>query len=470
MSIDFEKILAHSPNPYVILDASLTIVWANKAYLEVTGRDWSDIEGKGMFEAFPSEGESHRQLKSSFDRVLATGEIDEIAHIPYEIPNSDGGFDTHVWSATHTPFKNEEGEVAYILQHTVQITGIEETGSERDAAGVVRRAEAVEQRFQGASKELERFRALLEQAPGFVAVMGGRNHRFIMANAAYRDLVGQRDLTGKTVAEALPEVVEQGFVDLLDKVRETDRPYFGKKEKVQLKTGESGELETRFLEFIYQPIHGADGFKGILVQGHDVTEEVAFEEHQRILINELNHRVKNTLAVVQGLAQQSFRTEDGSHGMDVFSDRIGALASAHNLLTERSWQSADLRSIIEGSLEATAGTDTRRYSLEGPAITLEPQTAVALAMVIHELSTNALKYGAFSNESGTVDIGWTIEKSGERAHLAIDWNESGGPAVSAPENGGFGTRLIKRGLGNSESSTTIDYRKSGLHCRIEGTI
>ena len=470
MSIDFEKVLAHSPNPYVVLDPSLTIIWANNAYLAVTGREWSEIEGKEMFQAFPSEGESYRQLKSSFDRVLATGETDEIAHIPYEIPNSNGGFDTHVWSATHTPFTDKDGRVEYILQHTVQITGMEHTGSERDAAGVVRRAEAVEQRFQGATKELERFRTMLEQAPGFVAVLGGRNHRFIMANASYRELVGKRDLTGKTVAEALPEVVEQGFIDLLDEVLATDRPYFGKKEKVLLKTGDSEELQPRFLEFIYQPIHGADGFEGVLVQGHDVTEEVAFEEHQRILINELNHRVKNTLAVVQGLAQQSFRNGKGSQGMDVFSDRIAALASAHNLLTERSWESADLKSIIEGSLEATAGIETDRYALDGPGVTLEPQAAVALAMVVHELSTNALKYGAFSNDTGTVDIDWSVERLGEKMRLAIDWKERGGPDVTIPENSGFGMRLIKRGLGNSDSQTTIEYDQSGLHCRIAGDI
>ncbi|MBX7460425.1 PAS domain-containing protein [Qipengyuania huizhouensis] len=470
MNIDFQKVLAHSPNPYVILDPSLNILWANNAYLRVTGRNLGEIEGRGMFEAFPSEGESYRQLKSSFERVLTTGEPDEIAHIPYQIPNAEGGFDTHVWSATHTPFLDGEGNVEYVLQHTVKITGMDQSGSERDAAGVARRAEAVEQRYQGATKQLERFRALLEQAPGFVAVVSGRSHRFIMANAAYRQLVGQRDLVGKTVAEALPEVIDQGFVTLLDKVHENDRPYFGKRERVLLKTGDNDELEARFLEFIYQPIHGAEGFRGILVQGHDVTEEVAFEEHQRVLINELNHRVKNTLAVVQSLAHQSFRDNGGSHGLKVFTDRIAALASAHNLLTERSWESADLRTIVEGSLEAAAGFDSARYSLDGPSVVLAPQAAVALSMIVHELSTNALKYGALSNDEGFVDITWNTENTGKEKSLIIDWQEHGGPVVDEPSRSGFGTRLIKRGLGSPQSRTSIDYRDTGLHCRIEGRI
>ncbi len=470
MKLDFERVLAHSPNPYVILDKSLIIRWANEAYLKATESRWSEIEGRGVFDAFPSQGESYDQLKSSFDRVLKKGEQDEIARIPYAIPNEVGGFDTHVWSATHTPFLDDDGNVEYILQHTVRITAIEQSGSGRDTAGIVRRAEAVQQRYLGVSKELERFRAMLEQAPGFVAVLSGKNHRFVMANAAYRQLIGEREVVGKTVAEALPEIVDQGFIELLDTVLSNDKPYFGQKERVLLRTGDGEELETRFLEFIYQPIHGAKGFEGILVQGHDVTEEVAFEEHQRVLINELNHRVKNTLAVVQGLAKQSFRPEPDSNAIDVFSDRLAALASAHNLLTERSWESADLELIVKGSLEATAGMNVSRYSLEGPRVVLAPQTAVTLAMVVHELCTNALKYGALSNEVGFMKISWNTHKKDGDTVLVFEWTETGGPSVTEPAEFGFGTRLIKRGLGGPDGHTSLEYRTSGLYCRIEGTI
>ena len=470
MNFDFESVLAHSPNPYVILDASLVIRWANDAYLKATERRWNEIEGRGVFDAFPSVGKSYDQLKSSFDRVLKTGEPDEIARIPYAIQNEEGGFDTHVWSTTHTPFLDSDGNVEYILQHTVQITAIEQSGTGRDTAGVVRRAEAVEQRYFGVNKELEHFRAMLEQAPGFVAVLGGKNHRFIMANAAYRQLIGERDVVGKTVAEALPEIVDQGFLQLLDNVLDKDEPYFGKRERVSLKTGSGEELETRYLEFIYQPIHGTEGFEGVLVQGHDVTEEVAFEEHQRILINELNHRVKNTLAVVQGLAKQSFRSELESSAIDTFSDRLAALASAHNLLTARNWETADLEFIVQGSLEATAGTDDSRYSLAGPKVVLNPQIAVTLSMVVHELCTNAIKYGALSGREGIVEISWETRSEGDDIVLTFEWNEKGGPTVTNPGKSGFGTRLIKRGLGSPDSNTILDYRASGLHCRIEGKI
>ena len=119
MTPDFERLLDASPNPYVLLDRDLSIVWANKEYLKVTMRDLEEISGKNLFEAFPSEGESYRQLRASLDRVRETGEIDEIAHIRYDIPDQHGSFDTHFWSATHTPIVDENGKVDLILQHTV---------------------------------------------------------------------------------------------------------------------------------------------------------------------------------------------------------------------------------------------------------------------------------------------------------------------------------------------------------------
>ena len=180
--------------------------------------------------------------------------------------------------------------------------------------------------------------------------------------------------------------------------------------------------------------------------------------------------MKNTLAVVQGLAQQSFKSEGDIPSLAVFTERLATLASAHNLLTDRRWESADFRTIVEGSLQATAGTSETRYNLRGPAITLAPQPAVALAMVIHELSTNALKYGAFSTEEGAVDITWTLREEGEERRLEVDWTERGGPPVAEPEKTGFGSRLIRRGLGTLGSRTAIEYLPDGLHCRLEGLV
>ena len=195
----------------------------------------------GFFE--DSEGESYRQFLASFDRVRETGEPDEIAHIRYDIPDQKGSFDTHYWSATHTPIKDADGNVELILQHTVDITEVEELRRMREAMGVLKRAQAVEERYADASKELMQLRALLEQAPGFVAVLGTSEHRFVMANVAYRKLVGGRDLIGKMVGEALPELIAQGFIDTLDRVYATGEPYFGAREEVMMQTSQDEDLE-----------------------------------------------------------------------------------------------------------------------------------------------------------------------------------------------------------------------------------
>ncbi|WP_394270657.1 sensor histidine kinase [Qipengyuania sp.] len=466
MMIDFNSALQLSPNPYMVLDTDLNIVWANQAYLRVTDRELDEIRDRPLFEAFPSEGESFHQLKRSFEKVLATGKSDEIAYIPYAIPTAEGGVELHVWSATHIPLYDGDGVLSHILQHTVRVTDLDNVS----AAGVLRRAQAVQRQYLGASRELERLHNLVEQAPGFVAVLMGAKHRFIMANAAYRRLIGERPLIGRTVATAIPEVADQGFIDVLDAVHQTGQPYLGRREEVRLKSEGEDELVLRHLEFIFQPIHGRDGIDGILIQGHDITDQIQAEERQQILINELNHRVKNSLAVVQGLALQSFRDDRANPSLQVFSERLSALAGAHNLLTEKRWESADLKDIVTASLVATAGTERSRYSLDGPQIELRSQPALALSMIIHELSTNAVKYGAFSTEEGSVAITWSVARDDKGRHLTLDWEESGGPPVIQPDRRGFGSRLIARGLGTPGSLAEMTYHPAGLHCRIRGTI
>jgi PAS domain S-box-containing protein len=463
-----------SPNPYVVLDRDLVIVWMNDCYLQVTGRTRAEIVGRPMFEAFPSAtgSESYRQLRSSFDRVLESGETDEIAHIRYDIEQADGTMEERYWSATHTPFKDDAGRVTQILQHTVDISELHELRGMREQMRVYERAERVETRNRDLSEEARRLRNLLENTPGFTAVLLGAEMRFAMANAAYRRLTGNRPLVGLTVEQALPEVVDQGFVAILDEVFRTGQPYFGRQEPIFLRMQADAEPEQVYLEFVYQPIMDGDRqVTGVFVQGHDVTEEVEASQRQTLLIHELNHRVKNTLAIVQGLAQQSFGLDEGNRaGRDAFAARLGALSAAHNLLTSCNWESAEVRSLIQGSLAAALGDVAERCELQGPDLVLRPQQAVALAMIVHELATNALKYGALSVSDGRVRVEWIAEREKGLATITVDWKESDGPPVVAPERRGFGSRLIKSGLGGRESAVSIDYETSGLHCRIKGEI
>ncbi|ALG61940.1 MULTISPECIES: sensor histidine kinase [Citromicrobium] len=469
MNIDFLELAEASPNPYVLMDRDLRLVWMNLAYCAVTMRAREDIIDRKMFDAFPADpdSESYRQLRESLDHVLETGEPDEIALIRYDIARPDGGMDTRYWSATHTPLHSPTGETCYILQHTVDVTEMHKL---RDEVNVLRRADAVQERNRSLERESQRLLEFFQQAPGFVAVLGGPTHVFQMANAAYLRLVGRDDIVGRTVAEALPEVAAQGFIETLDEVYRTGKAYIGRREPVLLDGDHEPAHARRVLNFIFQPISDGDGTNtGIIVQGADVTEEVEYEERQELLIQELNHRVKNTLAVVQSIAQQTFRAvPDSAPAMATFKARLHALAAAHGLLTESSWSPASVREIVELTVGATFGPLDDRVPLDGPDFLLNPEVALALTMIVHELTTNAIKYGALSDDAGRVHIDWSVNAREDCDVLSLTWRERGGPPVAAPSSEGFGTRLIRTGI-TSKRGTAVDLRfePEGVVCALE---
>lgn len=470
MSIDFEALFALSPNPYIVVDRNLDIAWLNDAYSRATMRSREELTGLGIFEAFPSEpgSESHEMLRTSFERVLETACADELAFVRYDIPRADGGMERRYWSATHTPLFGSDGQVAHILQHTVDVTELHGLRQLRDEKHVVERARAVQARNRDLAAESQRLKTMYDQAPGFIAIVDGPDHVFTIANNAYRQLTAGRPIIGKTVAEGLPEVVEQGFVDLLDEVYRTGIPYIGRGSRVSLESERTGRFEDRYLDFIYQPILDERGsVVQIFVQGQDVTEQFEAVERQQLLIDELNHRVKNTLAIVQSLATQSFRDPKSfADARLVFEGRLQALAVAHDLLTERSWQPAELSVTVRGTVAAAVGSAIDRVRIDGPSVLLVPHASVSMALAMHELATNAVKYGALSSVSGEIAINWRIldEENGRR--LVIDWLESGGPMVSPPVRRGFGTRLIERSFAADKGQSSMEFDPKGLRCRF----
>jgi len=207
---------------------------------------------------------------------------------------------------------------------------------------------------------------------------------------------------------------------------------------------------------------GAVRFPGVLV---DIEERRKAEEHRRLLVNELNHRVKNTLSVVQGLARQTFRnTGDVRVAVATFEDRLTALSRAHNLLTDENWASASLRDIIGDQLGVDRWGD--RIALDGPEVALSPQVAVSLALALHELGTNAAKYGALSNDNGRVLVRWRTDPG--RATVILRWAESGGPPVTSPARPGFGSRMIERALAaEAGGRVALQFQPDGVVCDIE---
>nr|WP_298719684.1 PAS domain S-box protein [uncultured Steroidobacter sp.] len=218
------------------------------------------------------------------------------------------------------------------------------------------------------------------------------------------------------------------------------------------------------------PLHDADGkLIGAINMLVDISDRKHAENRQKVLIDELNHRVKNTLATVQSLAMQTARHAGSLPGfVDKFQARLMALARAHDLLTESRWEHAPLQALASQLLAPMADAAPGRVSIGGPPIALTPRAAVALTMAINELATNAAKYGSLSSDEGTLLLQWSLRDSPEgRAMLAIEWREHGGPAVLAPTRRGFGRRLMQRCIETDlRGSLDLNFDAEGLRCQM----
>jgi PAS domain S-box-containing protein len=391
---DFGQIFGKAPNPYVIIDDQFVIVEMNEAYLDVTMRRREDIVGRNMFDAFPSEAgsESEQMLRRSLEHSIQTGEVDMLPLIPYPIALPDGTVADRYWSATHTPFRSMDGRV-YVLQHTVdvtELTQLRKAARKRDfrvESDILERAGKVAGQNLALLQEREYLRSLFAQAPGFMAVLRGRDHVFELANEAYLDIIGRSDIIGKSVAEALPEVVEQGFVAALDDVFASGAPLVAEGARIVFNRGPGGAEESRFLDFVYQPIQDADGrTTGIFVQGHDVTAQKVAQSRLEELAADLEGRVEERtqeLLEMQGVLRQSQKMEAvgnlaGGIAHD-FNNLLQVMQGSLQLL-ERQIQDERGKNYLNNALSATKrGTQLasqllafgRRQPLEPKAINLK---------------------------------------------------------------------------------------------------
>lgn len=205
---------------------------------------------------------------------------------------------------------------------------------------------------------------------------------------------------------------------------------------------------------------------GTVIELRDIKFEKESAKHVQMLIDELNHRVKNTLATVQSIVWQALRGQDVSSRLrEDIESRLIALARSHDLLTRKEWREADMCDIVHEALAPFGIGDSRadRFILDGESIQLCPKAALALAMAFHELATNAVKYGALSAETGHIVIVWKLQDD----YLHLTWRESGGPSVEQPSKKGFGSKLIERGLAYElNGEVTQDFLPEGLQCRI----
>lgn len=220
-----------------------------------------------------------------------------------------------------------------------------------------------------------------------------------------------------------------------------------------------------------RPIHDPRGTViGAVQVALDITERKRSEEHRRLLVKELNHRVKNTLAVVQSIATQTLRGADSlPEASTALIGRLISLAKAHDILTEENWSGADMIDVVAATLGAHA--DLARFEISGKSVLLAPSLALSLSMAFHELTTNAIKYGALSNGTGTVSLSWFVDENDGGRNLHVEWRERGGPPVVPTEHRGFGSRMLKRVL-STEPGGKVEIRMEpgGLICLFETSL
>ena len=204
----------------------------------------------------------------------------------------------------------------------------------------------------------------------------------------------------------------------------------------------------------------------------DISREKEDEQRRKFLAQELQHRVKNTLAMVNALANQTMRRAPSAQiGLAIFTDRLIALSRANDLLVQTSWQDADIINIVCDSLRTLQPEDGGRVTWSGPHVMLTAKQSLALGLALHELSTNAVKYGALTTDDGRIGITWSVTAAPQGSMLRLEWRESDGPRVAVPKALGFGSRLIEKTLALEFGGTvTLSYDETGVVCVVEAPL
>ncbi len=221
------------------------------------------------------------------------------------------------------------------------------------------------------------------------------------------------------------------------------------------------------------PYRGPDGtVEGSLVTFVDVTRIVEAEQHQRLLVDELNHRVKNMLTLIVSLASQTLQRSGSLKGFSaVFLGRVRALTATYSLIIKEHWSAVELREIIDEELKPYVGSETDSVRVEGPPVALNARSALALGMALHEFKTNAVEYGALSVPEGRVSVTWAVEEEGDDQVLALDWVEQNGPPMKTPQQFGFGTMLIERVLAHDLSGEAkIEFLPGGVRASVRAPL
>ncbi len=312
----FSALFEQGPTAAMVVDREFRCVAANRAYLQLTGRTADELLGRNVFEVFPNASATAATVKASFRRVLANRAVDEITAIATQ--RREDSKDDSVWSARHAPILGEDGEVAFIIQETVEVTALRVARpADFLEATVVDRALRLQASATHLDLELRDLREMFAQAPGFMCFLRGPEHVFEIVNDAYLQLVGHRNVIGMRVCDAVPEISAQGFIHMLDNVFRTGEALSGDDIRLELQRSREPVLEGSYVDFVCQPIRGRTGdVIGIFVQGQDVTARHLAEEERR-----LSERRRRFL--IEAMPNQVW-TAGADGKLDFVSDRVAA--------------------------------------------------------------------------------------------------------------------------------------------------
>lgn len=287
-----------------------------------------------------------------------------------------------------------------------------------------------------------------------------RQHRFIFVNNALLAMWGKTwvEAIGKTCLELGYEPSHAAMHDReIDHVVATGEPVRGE-------VPFEGTYGLRIYDYIFVPVFNDNGdVDAVAGTTRDVTDRKKHERHRDLLADELQHRVKNTMAVIQAIARRSFGS---GMAYNDFSTRLRAMASGLDILTKEQWSAADLRQVVDTALLSHLQTNREQIRISGPQILVKPRSVIALSLAISELSTNAVKYGALSDPDGSVEIDWSIKDG----RFRLSWRESGGPPVAPPVTNGFGTVLIRNLASELHGSIDLDYALDGVSCEFDAPL
>jgi PAS domain S-box-containing protein len=418
-----------------VMDLDGTLLQVNRAPLEAAGIAASDVIGRKFWECYwwSYAPEVQAQVKATYERAL-TGES-----VRYDVPVRMAG-DTRVWIDFQlAPLRGDDGAIAYLIPSGMDLSGRKQA----------------EERLR---KSYQIYLSLIENAPFGVYLVDSRFQIAQISTGAEKAFETVDGVIGRHFGEVMrflwPEAVAGEIIGRFEHTLATGEPY--RSERMIEERVDTGSVES--YDWTIERVTLPDGLFGVVCYFYDLSERQRHEEHVRMLMGEVNHRAKNMLSIVQAVARQTL-VSSPKEFMDRFSQRLQSLAANQDLLVRNDWRGIEIEELVRSQIAPFQDRVGARISIVGPRLRVVPVAGQGIGMAIHELATNALKYGALSNEAGRVGITWVCEGD----TFSMRWAERDGPPVTEPTRRGFGstvvTGMVKANVGGE---VELLYAPTGL--------